>query len=218
MKKVKVLNQLADLGLVAVVRGESSNRAIEVSDACISGGVKAIEITYTLSEASNVISDLKNKYKEVEDVVIGAGTVLDCETARLAILSGADFIVSPSFDSETARLCNRYHIPYIPGCMSITEIVKASESGCDVIKLFPSRFFTPDIIKDIKAPIPNIEIMPSGGIDLTNIEKWFEQGALCAGIGGQLTNGTVEEITAVAQEFTELVGTARKSHESRSVL
>lgn len=218
MKKARILNQLADLGLVAVVRGDNADGAIEISDACISGGVKAIEITYTLSEASNVIMELNSKYKNSEDVVIGAGTVLDGETARLAILSGANFIVSPAFDNKVARLCNRYHIPYIPGCMSITEIVKASEAGCDVIKLFPSRLFTPEMIKDIKSPIPTVEIMPSGGVDLENVSDWFKQGALCVGVGGQLTNGTTDEIREVAKEFVEVVKETRNNHESRSVL
>lgn len=217
MKKAEILNQLAQIGVVAVVRGESEKRAVEVADACIKGGVKAVEITYTLLEASDVIKKLKHKNKGNMDVVIGAGTVLDAQTARLAILSGADFIVSPSFSLETAKLCNRYHIPYIPGCMSIAEIIQASEAGCDVIKLFPSRFYTPEIINDIKAPLPNVEIMPSGGISLNNIGKWFEKGAMVVGVGGQLSSGTPRDIQEAAAKFVETVKEVRKRQEDKDV-
>ncbi|WP_058309063.1 bifunctional 2-keto-4-hydroxyglutarate aldolase/2-keto-3-deoxy-6-phosphogluconate aldolase [Gracilibacillus massiliensis] len=213
MKKTEILNRLVHVGIIAVVRGESKKRAIEVSSACINGGVKAIEITYTLPEASDVIKKLKANNEDNNEVVIGAGTVLDSQTARLAILSGAEFIVSPSFDFETAKLCNRYHIPYIPGCMSITEIVKASEAGCDVIKLFPSRFFTPAIVNDIKAPLPNVEVMPSGGVNLNNIEEWINKGAIVAGVGGQLTNGTSKEIIETAEKFVRIVKEARGVHQ-----
>lgn len=207
MKKASILNKIASIGVVAVVRAENEQRAVEVSNACIRGGVKAVEITYTLPEASDVIKKLKAKDGGDDGIVIGAGTVLDAQTARLAIISGADFIVSPSFNLETAKLCNRYHIPYIPGCMSITEIVQASEAGCDVIKLFPSRFYTPEIINDIKAPLPHVEVMPSGGMNLNNIGEWIEKGAIVAGVGGQLTSGTAEEIIETAGK---LVGTVQK--------
>lgn len=148
IEKIRTLNKITDVGVVAVVRANSIEEAEKISAACIEGGISAIEVTFTVPGADKVIASLKEKFSE-EELVVGAGTVLDSETARIAILAGAKYIVSPGFDLETAKLCNRYQIPYMPGCMTITEIIKAMEAGADVIKVFPGSAFGPSIIKDL---------------------------------------------------------------------
>ena len=126
--------------------------------------------------AHKVIEALAEKYPNGE-MLLGAGTVLDSETARIAILSGAAYIVSPSFNLETAKLCNRYRVPYIPGCMTINEVITAMEAGADIIKIFPADLFGPKIIKDIKGPLPQAKMMPTGGVDVDNVGEWIKAGA-----------------------------------------
>ena len=141
MKKFDVLNRIAEVGVVAVVRANSEEEAINISKACTDGGVKAIEVTFTVPGADSVIKALK-KAIPADKLIVGAGSVLDPETARAAILAGAEFVVAPSFSEEVARLCNRYQVPYMPGTQTIKEIVTAMEAGCDVIALnFSSYFF-----------------------------------------------------------------------------
>lgn len=176
MFKMKVLNALNKCGVVAVVRGTTKEIGIKISESCIKGNVKAIEVTYTNKFANEIIRELSEKYSRVEDVVIGAGTVLDSETARMAILAGAEYIVSPSFNEDTAILCNRYNVPYIPGVMTINEIVKAYESGVDVVKLFPGNAFGQGYISSVKGPIPHVTIMITGGVNINNIDTWVNSG------------------------------------------
>lgn len=209
MKKIRILNRLSESGVVAVVRTKSVAEAGEISEACLAGGITALEITYTLPEAAEVIKGLKQD-REINELLVGAGTVLDSQTARMAILAGADFIVSPAFDAETSRVCNRYHIPYIPGCLTVTEMVKAAEAGCDIIKLFPSGAVSPTFIKDVKAPLPDLEIMPTGGIGLHNVEEWIANGALAVGVGGKLTFGTADEIADKARQISRAVQLAKE--------
>ena len=144
-----------------------------------------------------------------KDLIIGAGTVLDSETARIAILAGAEYIVSPCFDEATAKLCNRYQVPYMAGCMTIGEIVRAMEAGVDIVKLFPGSAFGPDFIKAIKAPLPQANIMPTGGVSLENVDQWIKNGVIAVGAGGKLASGTSEEITATAKAFVAKVKEAR---------
>lgn len=207
LKKHEIIDKIIELGVVAVIRGESIEEAKRVSKACLKGGVNAIEVTYTVPGATDVIKELS---KEFSDLLIGAGTVLDSETARIAILAGAKYIVSPGFDEETAKLCNRYAIPYMPGCMSITEAVRAMEVGCDIIKLFPGSAFGVDYVKAIKAPLPQANIMPTGGVSLENVEKWIKNGVVAVGVGGKLATGESKEITKTAKAFVEKVKIARK--------
>ena len=180
LKKYQTLNRILDAAIVAVIRGENIEEGKRVIRACLKGGIKAIEVTYTLPNASEIIKELKKE--NLDGVIIGAGTVLDETTARLAILSGADFIVSPNFDKNTAQICNLYQIPYIPGCMTVTEITMALKYGVDIIKLFPANNFESNFIKSLKAPFPNIDIMPTGGISLDNVESWFKNGASVVGL------------------------------------
>ncbi|WP_066310513.1 bifunctional 4-hydroxy-2-oxoglutarate aldolase/2-dehydro-3-deoxy-phosphogluconate aldolase [Bacillus sp. FJAT-29814] len=212
MKKLITLSKLLDCGVVAVVRADTKEEAIKISDACVKGGITGIEVTFTVKDADLVIKELSSYY-ENNDVVIGAGTVLDAATARIAILAGAQYIVSPSFDEETAKLCNLYQIPYMPGCMTITEMKQALTAGVDIIKLFPGSAFGPDFVKAVKAPLPQVNIMPTGGVNLENVEKWIKNGCVAVGVGGNLVEpaktGDYNKITEIAQQYINKVQAAR---------
>jgi 2-dehydro-3-deoxyphosphogluconate aldolase / (4S)-4-hydroxy-2-oxoglutarate aldolase len=212
MAKEQIITRIRDCGVVAVVRAESTEQAIKITDACIEGGVAAIEVTFTVPRAHNVIADLRKRYTD-DQIILGAGTVLDPETARIAILEGASYIVSPSFNEETVRLCNRYRIACMPGCMTIKEVLTAMEAGADIIKVFPGEAFGPAIIKAIKGPLPQAELMPTGGVSVDNVAEWIKAGAVAVGVGGQLTagakTGDYKSITDAGKKFVEAVKAAR---------
>lgn len=213
MRKSEVLTKLRQQGVVAVIRGETLEEGINISKACIQGGLKAIEMAYTNANASQIIKELNTMYQGDEDVFIGAGTVLDAPTARNAILAGAKYIVSPSFDQETAILCNRYGIPYIPGCMTIKEIITAMEYGSEMIKLFPGSAFGPGYIGAIQSPLPQVSIMVTGGVKLDNVKQWFDAGVDAIGVGGELNKlgaqGQFDEVTQVASQYVQAAKEAR---------
>ncbi|MBE7045245.1 MAG: bifunctional 4-hydroxy-2-oxoglutarate aldolase/2-dehydro-3-deoxy-phosphogluconate aldolase [Ruminococcaceae bacterium] len=212
MDKEKVITKLTDAGLVAVVRASSEEEAIRISDACLEGGCPSIELTFTVPGAHKVIEALAKKYNKGE-MLLGAGTVLDSETARMAILSGANYVVSPGFNLEAAKLCNRYRVPYMPGCMTITEVLTAMEAGADIIKIFPADLYGPAIIKDIKGPLPYAKLMPTGGVDVSNVDQWIKAGAVAVGAGSSLTagakTGDYKKITETAKEFIAKIQAAR---------
>ncbi|MFC3745408.1 bifunctional 2-keto-4-hydroxyglutarate aldolase/2-keto-3-deoxy-6-phosphogluconate aldolase [Paenibacillus sp. GCM10012306] len=203
MKKIKVLQNMASVGVVAVIRGDHPEGAYKMSAACIEGGLNNIEVTFTTPSADVVIKRLAEEYGD--RAVIGAGTVLDPLTARIAILAGAEFVVSPSFEEETAKMCNLYSIPYMPGCMTLNEMKEALKLGADVLKLFPGSAFGPDYIKAVKGPMPYVNIMPTGGVDLNNMDKWINGGSLAVGIGGNLTapakEGRYDLVTELAAQY-----------------
>lgn len=211
-KKWEILNRLTASGLVVVVRAESADQANRITEACLKGGAAAIEITYTTPDASKVIEQLAKNYKP-EDIIIGAGTVLDPETARIAILSGAQYVVSPHLNIQTLKLCNRYQVPCMPGIMTIEGAVEAMENGADIIKVFPGEAFGPKIIKAIKGPLPQANMMPTGGVSADNVGEWIKAGAVAVGAGGQLTagakTGDYESITKLAKEFVAKIKEAR---------
>ncbi|MCR3905643.1 MAG: bifunctional 2-keto-4-hydroxyglutarate aldolase/2-keto-3-deoxy-6-phosphogluconate aldolase [Tenericutes bacterium] len=213
MFKHEVLKKITDVGVVAVVRAETSEQAIAISKACIQGGLPAIEVTFTVPNAHRVIEDLVKAIPS-DKLLIGAGTVLDSETARIAILAGAQYIVSPGFDLKTAQLCNRYQIPYMPGCLTITEMIAAMEAGCDVVKLFPGSAFGPSYVKAVKGPLPHVNIMPTGGVSLDNVKEWIKNGVVAVGVGSELTgpakNNDYEGVAQNAKAFVEAVKHARK--------
>lgn len=212
MEKEKVITKMTEAGLVAVVRASSAEEAIRISDACLEGGCPSIELTFTVPGAHKVIEALANKYTNGE-MLLGAGTVLDSETARQAILCGANYVVSPGFNLEAAKLCNRYRVPYLPGCMTITEVLTAMEAGADIVKIFPADLFGPKIIKDIKGPLPHAKMMPTGGVDVDNVDQWIKAGAVAVGAGSSLTKGAktgdYAAITATAKEFIKKIKEAR---------
>lgn len=207
MRKYEVLSRIEKVGVVAVVRAENSEQAKKIALACMDGGIDSIEITFTVPGAHKVIEALTEEFGD--ELLVGAGTVLDSETARIAILAGARYIVSPGFSLNTAKLCNRYQVPYMAGCMTITEMITAMEAGVDVIKVFPGSAFGPNFIKAIKGPLPQAVLMPTGGVSLDNVDKWIENGCIAVGVGGNLTKGTSEDMTNAAREFVAKVKTVR---------
>lgn len=212
MDKETVLSKLTDAGLVAVVRANTADEAIKIADACLAGGCPSIELTFTVPGADKVIAELSKRYSGGE-MLLGAGTVLDSETARTAILAGANYIVSPGFNLETAKLCNRYRIPYMAGCMTITEVLTAMEAGVDIVKIFPADLFGPKIIKDIKGPLPHAKMMPTGGVSVENAAEWIKAGAVALGAGSSLTagakTGDYAKITETAKKFIAAIKEAR---------
>ncbi len=212
IRKNEIISQIKSTGLVAVVRAESSGEAFRITNACIEGGVAAIEITFTVPGTLDVINALSKKYNSGE-IIIGAGTVLDPETARMAILSGAQYVVSPCFNAGTVELCNRYQIACMPGAMTVKEVVECMESGADIVKIFPGELFGPKIIKAIKGPLPQAELMPTGGVDVDNVAEWIRAGAVAVGAGGSLTKGAAAGdyalVTKTAKEFIKKIKEAR---------
>lgn len=187
MQKTSTLLAIEKAGIVAVVRGKSKEEAYQTAVACIKGGIKAIELTFTTPQVDKIISQLHCEYSDDSEVVVGAGTVLDVITARIAILAGAKFVVGPSFDREVAFLCNEYEVPYMPGCMTTTEIQTAMRYGSEIVKIFPGSVVSPDFVKAVKAPLPQANIMPTGGVDLDNMHEWFDAGVTVVGAGSNLT-------------------------------
>lgn len=210
MFKADIINKIEATGAMAIVRTESSERAIEIAEGCLNGGVDVLEISYTLPNAGDVIKALTNKFND--KLLVGAGTILDGETARLAILSGAKFIIAPNFSREVAKVCNRYQIPYAPGCTTVTEMIEALEVGASYIKAFPiSNFYGPSLVSVLKTPIPNLPILASGGANLDNLEVWLKNGVDAVGFGGLLTKGTKYEIAENARKIREIIVNTRKN-------
>ena len=210
--KMETLKKMMDVGVVAVVRAESADQAIKIAEACKEGGIPAIEITFTVPYADEVIRELAKAYQD-GSMIIGAGTVLDAATARIAILAGAQYVVSPCLDEETIKLCNRYQIPVMPGCVTIKEMVTAMELGADIIKVFPGELVGPGYIKAVKGPLPQAPMMPTGGVSLDNVGEWIKNGCVAVGVGGSLTagakTGDYAAIIAAAKQFVAKVKEAR---------
>lgn len=216
LNKIETLSKIQEVGIVAVVRATSVEQAEKITDACIAGGVAAIELTFTVPHADKLIEAMCEKYNSGE-IIIGAGTVMDAATARIAILAGAQYIVSPYFDPETVRCCNRYGIPSMPGIYTPTEAVAAMECGADVLKVFPGDLAGPRFIKDLHGPIPQAVMMPSGGVDIDNVKDWIKAGAIAVGAGSSLTagakTGDYDKITETGKIFVQRIKEARAEME-----
>jgi 2-dehydro-3-deoxyphosphogluconate aldolase/(4S)-4-hydroxy-2-oxoglutarate aldolase len=198
MSRDTTLKRILDCGVVAVVRAGSSALLVNVVKALAEGGVTAAEITFTVPDAVEVIRAVR---REAGDAVcLGAGTVLDPETARAALLAGAEYIVSPTVNLDVIRLCRRYDKPVIPGAFTPTEVVAAWEAGADVVKVFPADVGGPPYLKALRGPLPQVRLMPTGGVDLTTAEAFLEAGACCLGVGGSL----VEPKAVAAGDFARL--------------
>lgn len=214
MEKTELLSRMKKEGIVAVVRAENKEKGEKVIDAIVKGGINFIEITMTVPGAVDIIKELSEKYKDDEKIVIGAGTVLDPETARMVILAGAQFVVSPSLNVDTVKLCNRYRIPVMPGIMTVKEAIEALELGVDILKVFPGNAFGPSIISSFRGPLPQAQFMPTGGVAVDNVEKWFKAGVVAVGTGSNLTagakTGDYEAVTKMAEEFVTAVKKARE--------
>ena len=208
MNKFEVFEAVKKEGVVVVIRGNSVEQAIKSVEACYAGGIKLMEVTFTVPRADEIIKTLVDKYKGT-DMVVGAGSVLDPETARAAILAGAQFIVSPALNVETMKLCNRYGVAVMPGVFSPSEAITALEYGAYIIKLFPGDVATPKGLKALKGPLPQANIMPTGGVSLENVEEWFKAGAYAVGAGSFITKGAqkgdYKAVEEVSREFVNKV-------------
>ncbi len=203
------LQRVLDSGVVAILRAPSGELLVEVAEALLAGGVEAIEVTFTVPRADRVIETLADKLGD--RIVLGAGTVLDAETARIAILAGAQYIVSPTVNLDVIRTCKRYSKLSMPGAMTPTEIVTAWEAGADVVKIFPSDIGGAKYLKAVKAPLPHIHMMPTGGVTLETARDFLAAGACALGIGGNLVEQKAMKdrdfarITSLAKQFVDLV-------------
>jgi 2-dehydro-3-deoxyphosphogluconate aldolase/(4S)-4-hydroxy-2-oxoglutarate aldolase len=212
--KQAVMRSLKEIGVVAVIRADDPSDLIDVGRALCAGGVKHIEITMTVPGALGVIEKALSALHDLE-VYIGAGTVLDGETARLAILAGASYIVSPAFRPDVVAVCKRYGVAVMPGAMTPTEALNAWEAGADVVKIFPAGVGGPQFFKDLKGPFPFIEIMPTGAVNRDTTPQFIKAGACAVGVGGELVGKPLiaarkfDTITQNAQDFAALVKSAR---------
>ncbi len=212
MGKTEIIKKITDCGVVAVVRAESEEQAKKIAAACIEAGIVGIEITFTVPGALKIIESLSKEYSD-DQIIIGAGTVLDKETARAAILAGAKYVVSPCLDVDTVKLCNTYDIACMPGAMTVKEAVDGMKAGADIIKIFPGELFGPKIIKAFKGPLPQMKMMPTGGVTVDNIGEWIAAGAVAVGAGGSLTSGAKKgdynSIVTIGRQMVEEVKKAR---------
>ncbi len=210
MQKADITKRIAQTGAMAIVRVETIERGMEIANGCLDGGVDCLEISYTLPNAGEVIQALRTTFQN--RLLVGAGTVLDSETARHAILNGAQFIIAPNFSKEVSVLCNRYQIPYAPGCTSLSEAIQALEAGAAFIKAFPiSDFYGSKLVSVFKTPLPYMPILASGGIDLKNINEYVERGVDCCGFGSLLTKGSREDIAENARKIRQAIVSARQT-------
>ncbi len=214
MRKEQIVEKLREIGLVPVLRAESEEQALGIASAIAAGGVTVLEITMTVPGAIRVMSRLT---KERPDILIGAGTVLDAETARMCMLEGAQFVVSPALNLKTIEMCHRYSIPVLPGALTPTEVVTAWQAGADVIKVFPaSALGGAKYLKSLKAPLPQVEMIPTGGVSLATAKEFLEAGSFALGVGADLVDtkamseGKPEKITESAKKYLEIVREFRK--------
>jgi 2-dehydro-3-deoxyphosphogluconate aldolase/(4S)-4-hydroxy-2-oxoglutarate aldolase len=180
------LKRILNSGVVAVLRAPSGELLAEVAQALLAGGVDCLEVTFTVPKALGVLETVADRLGD--KVLLGAGTVLDPETARSALLAGARFIVSPTVNLQTIQLCKRYSVPVMPGALTPTEILTAWEAGADVVKVFPSEITGPAYLKALRGPLPQIRLMPTGGVTLSTAAEFLKAGACALGIGGSLVS------------------------------
>lgn len=209
LQKTMVTKKIRDFGIMSVIRADVKT-SLGIAEAGLKGGVKLIELSFTEPTALTAIKEVKKAFPEI---IVGAGTVLDAVTARIAILGGADFILSPAFDKEVALMANRYQVPYLPGCNTVSESVDAMTYGASFIKVFPgSALSGPKWIKTVKTPIPNMPILASGGGTFDNFNDFLNAGADCVAFGGLLVNGELAQIEENARKLTTQLSDYRKLH------
>ena len=213
MQKLKWLNKIVDSGLVVVIRADSADQACRIADACAEGGIEAMAVTFTVAGALEAIAQLAKRHGS-DGILIGAGTVLDTETARHAILAGAQFIVSPCCSPAIAQMCRRYQLPYLPGAGTSQEVVNALEDGADIVKLFPGEALGPGFVRALRGPLPHAPMMPTGGVSAENAAEWIKAGSVALGVGGNLTKGAktgdYQSITKLARQLKENIDAARR--------
>lgn len=214
MSKEDQLRRVLDSGIVAVVRSTDSTQLVEVVRALADGGVTVAEITMTVPNALDVLRQARQALGD--RVLLGAGTILDPETARAALLAGAEYLVSPTVNLDVIRLCQRYDKLVMPGAFTPTEILAAWEAGADIVKVFPAEVVGPAFFKAVRGPLPQIRMMPTGGVDLTTAASFLKAGACCLGIGSQLVEpaaiarGDFDRLRDLARQYVEIVRTTRE--------
>jgi 2-dehydro-3-deoxyphosphogluconate aldolase/(4S)-4-hydroxy-2-oxoglutarate aldolase len=208
-----LLDRLLDGGVVAVMRAPDGARLAEAADALAEGGVTAVEVTLTVPDALDVLRQVRQRLGD--RVLLGAGTILDPETARAALLAGAEFLVSPTLNPGVINLCKRYGKLALPGAFTPTEILAAWEAGADVVKVFPAEVVGPAFFKAMRGPLPQVRLMPTGGVDLTTAADFLKAGACCLGVGGQLVEPKAlaardfGRVTELARQYVEIVRRVR---------
>jgi 2-dehydro-3-deoxyphosphogluconate aldolase / (4S)-4-hydroxy-2-oxoglutarate aldolase len=213
MSKIANLERIGRSGIVAVIRAASGESLADVAEALAAGGVEVIEVTFTVPRAHRVIEQVADRLSG--RILLGAGTVLDVETARIAMLAGAEFIVSPTVNLDVIRLCRRYEKLVIPGAFTPTEVLAAWEAGADVVKVFPSDIVGPAFLKALLGPLPQVRLMPTGGVNLDTAAAFLKAGAFALGVGGSLVDpkavaeGALVKIEKLAKKFRELVEECR---------
>lgn len=211
--RLEILNDIESTGLVAIIRADSSAQLIDLCRALVDGGVTVAEITMTTPGALDAIAAASDKL--AGQCMIGVGSVLDPETARLAILAGAQFVVSPTTNFDVIEMAHRYDKPIIPGALTPTEILSAWEGGADVVKVFPANHFGPRYLKDVLAPMPQLKLTPTGGVTVDTVKDWLDAGACALGVGSALVkkdliqSGDWKSLTQLAEQFTQAVKQAR---------
>jgi 2-dehydro-3-deoxyphosphogluconate aldolase/(4S)-4-hydroxy-2-oxoglutarate aldolase len=210
------MGRIRDLGLVPVVRAQSAEEAIQAIDAIRAGGIDVLEVTMTVPDAVPLIAQVAKRFGK--DAVIGAGTVLDAETARAVILAGAQFVVTPTLRAETIACCRRYGVPVFPGALTPTEVLTAWEAGADMVKVFPcSAVGGASYIKALKAPLPQVELVPTGGVNLETAADFIKAGSSALGVGADLVDlkalreGNAAVVTERARKLIGIVQAARKA-------
>src|SRR4051812_30531442 len=214
MSKESQLRQVLDSGIVAVVRSHDSAQLVEVARALVDGGVHVVEITMTVPDALDVVRAVR---KALGDrLLLGAGTILDPETACAALLAGAEYLVAPTLNLDVIRLCRRYDKVVMPGAFTPTEVLAAWEAGADVVKVFPAEVVGPAFFKALRGPLPQVRLMPTGGVDLSTAAEFLKAGACCLGVGSQLVEpravaaGEFDRIRELAAEYVEVVHQVRR--------
>ena len=213
MSKERDLTRLLECGIVAVVRSPKAEAVGNIADALLAGGVEAIEVTFTVPKAHKVLEQVADRLGD--RVLIGAGTVLDAETARTALLAGARYIVSPTLNLEIIRMCQRYSCLVMPGAFTPTEILTAWEAGADIVKVFPSDVTGPAYLKAVLGPLPHVRLMPTGGVTLSTAADFLRAGACALGVGSSLVDpnavaaGNMKPIEETARRFVEIVRQTR---------
>jgi 2-dehydro-3-deoxyphosphogluconate aldolase / (4S)-4-hydroxy-2-oxoglutarate aldolase len=215
MNRETQLQRVLDCGIVAVVRSPDSKQLVDVCRALADGGVSVVEITMTVPDALDVIRQVRAQLGD--RVLLGAGTVLDPETARAALLAGAEYLVAPTVNLDVIRLCRRYDKLVMPGAFTPTEVLTAWEAGADIVKVFPAEVVGPAYFKALRGPLPQLRLMPTGGVDLTTAAEFLKAGACCLGIGSQLVepkavaSGDFDRIRNLARQYSAIVQQARSS-------
>lgn len=209
MDKSRQLEKILAERIIAVVRSRDSDKLVEVAKALVMGGVRTLEITMTVPDALEVIRAVRRQLGD--EVLLGAGTILDPETARAALLAGAEFIVGPTVQPDVICLCRRYNKPVFPGAFTPTEVLAAWEQGADIVKVFPAEIGGPDLLRAIKGPLPQIPLMPTGGVNLKTAEAFLRAGAACLGLGSALVDkdavaaGDMKRITLLAEQYVQII-------------